>query len=259
MRLYQFNTKTAKHFFCSKCGIHTHHQRRSNPAEYSYNVGCLEGVNPFELGPVPTYDGVNHPADRHVSSTEAIVDTPVPSQRPRPIELRKAVPADALCLSVLAMQVYLDTYAREGIRPAIARDVLSSYTEQVFSEAIADSQTRFCVAGVGDHLVGFAQVTLGARHQLAPGDSHAELLRLYVQEPLTGQGLGTRLLAEAEQLARKAEASVLWLTPWVHNHRALAFYSKRGYQDFGLTHFVIEAEAHENRVYAKNIAAPAAV
>ena len=26
---YQFNTGTAKHFFCSRCGIYTHHQRRS--------------------------------------------------------------------------------------------------------------------------------------------------------------------------------------------------------------------------------------
>ena len=64
LKLYQFNTKTAKHYFCSNCGIYTHHQRRSNPDEYGYNVGCLEGVNPFDLGPVPTNDGVNHPADR---------------------------------------------------------------------------------------------------------------------------------------------------------------------------------------------------
>jgi hypothetical protein len=64
LKLYQFNTMTAKHYFCSRCGIHTHHQRRSNPEEYGYNVGCLEGVNPFDLGQVPTSDGVRHPSDR---------------------------------------------------------------------------------------------------------------------------------------------------------------------------------------------------
>lgn len=64
LKLYEFNTKTAKHYFCSICGIYTHHQRRSNPYEYGYNIGCLEGVNPFDLENVPTNDGVNHPADR---------------------------------------------------------------------------------------------------------------------------------------------------------------------------------------------------
>lgn len=65
LRLYQFNTFTAKHYFCSNCGIYTHHQRRSNPSEYGYNVGCLEGVNPFAIPNVLTNDGINHPADRH--------------------------------------------------------------------------------------------------------------------------------------------------------------------------------------------------
>ncbi|MDP2380013.1 MAG: GFA family protein, partial [Pseudohongiella sp.] len=31
LTLYQFNTHTAKHYFCSRCGIYTHHQRRSHP------------------------------------------------------------------------------------------------------------------------------------------------------------------------------------------------------------------------------------
>jgi hypothetical protein len=65
LSLYRFNTMAAKHYFCSACGIYTHHQRRSNPQQYGYNVGCLEGVNPFEIGDVPTHDGVHHPADRH--------------------------------------------------------------------------------------------------------------------------------------------------------------------------------------------------
>lgn len=64
LRLYRFNTMTARHWFCGTCGIYTHHQRRSHPEQYGYNVGCLEGVDPFLLRDVPTNDGVHHPADR---------------------------------------------------------------------------------------------------------------------------------------------------------------------------------------------------
>ena len=62
--LYQFNTRTAQHYFCKNCGIYTHHRRRSNPNQYGFNVGCLEGVDPYKLGAVPVYDGVNHPSDQ---------------------------------------------------------------------------------------------------------------------------------------------------------------------------------------------------
>ncbi|AYD03377.1 GFA family protein [Neorhizobium sp. NCHU2750] len=63
LTLYQFNSKTAKHYFCSVCGIYTHHQRRSNTQQYGINVACLEGVSPFDFAEVPVADGVSHPAD----------------------------------------------------------------------------------------------------------------------------------------------------------------------------------------------------
>ena len=72
LRRYTFNTHTAQHFFCSVCGIYTHHQRRSNPAQYGYNVACLEGINPFALVDVPVRDGVRHPADHPVDRPAAL-------------------------------------------------------------------------------------------------------------------------------------------------------------------------------------------
>jgi len=66
--LYQFDTKEAEHYFCSICGIYTHHKRRSNPNQYGINVGCLEGVNPYLIENVKTCDGANnHPSDRNAS------------------------------------------------------------------------------------------------------------------------------------------------------------------------------------------------
>jgi hypothetical protein len=60
---YRFNTGIAQHFFCSRCGIYTHHQRRSNPNQYGVNVACLDGVSPFDFAEVPVTDGVNHTSD----------------------------------------------------------------------------------------------------------------------------------------------------------------------------------------------------
>lgn len=64
LTLYQFNTNTAKHYFCSACGIYTHHQRRSNPQEFSFNTGCVEGFNAEDHPEPEIIDGINHIKDR---------------------------------------------------------------------------------------------------------------------------------------------------------------------------------------------------
>lgn len=63
LALYRFNTNVAEHHFCARCGIYTHHRRRSNPDEYGVNAAILEGVSPFDFAEVPVTDGVNHPSD----------------------------------------------------------------------------------------------------------------------------------------------------------------------------------------------------
>ena len=60
---YRFNTGAAQHYFCSKCGIYTHHQRRSHQDQYGVNVACLDGISPFDFAEVPVLDGVQHPND----------------------------------------------------------------------------------------------------------------------------------------------------------------------------------------------------
>ncbi|MNP59976.1 Glutathione-dependent formaldehyde-activating enzyme [compost metagenome] len=64
LTLYQFNTRVAKHYFCSKCGIYTFHQRRSSPDQYGVNVACIEGMSPFDFPEVPVSEGRVHPKDR---------------------------------------------------------------------------------------------------------------------------------------------------------------------------------------------------
>jgi hypothetical protein len=73
LTLYRFNTGVAEHYFCSKCGIYTHHRRRSNPEQYGVNVACLKDVSPFDFAEVPVVDGANHPKDRSPNAGNQIV------------------------------------------------------------------------------------------------------------------------------------------------------------------------------------------
>ncbi len=47
--LYQFGAKTAKHYFCKRCGIYTFHETARMPGHFRVNIGCLDGTDPFAL------------------------------------------------------------------------------------------------------------------------------------------------------------------------------------------------------------------
>lgn len=169
------------------------------------------------------------------------------------VTTRAATPHDALSIGVLGMQVFLDTYATEGIRDAIAQEALDAFLPDTISKIISQPESLIVVAEVNHHLVGFAQVALRTDHEVIGDSSAAELKRLYVQERFTGRGVGYKLLQRAEEYARLGGASLLWATVWIGNERALGFYPRQGYEYLGSTSFTFQNETHENRLFAKNI------
>jgi hypothetical protein len=49
LSLYQWNTRVARHYFCSRCGIYTFHRKRSAPDHYGVNVFCLDDFDPASV------------------------------------------------------------------------------------------------------------------------------------------------------------------------------------------------------------------
>ena len=166
---------------------------------------------------------------------------------------RPAEPADALCLGVLSTQVFLDTYAPQGIRPAVANEVLAQHSVAVYAALLADPAVTILVAECAGHLVGFSQVRNGVGHALVAEPAASELRRLYVQERFTGRGVGRDLLRHAEKAAAARGADTLWLTAWDGNARALQFYPRRGYEELGMTVYTIEGEDYPNHLFGKRV------
>lgn len=57
---YQFNTKTAKHYFCKHCGVKSFYVPRSHPDGYSINANCVDVEEGKQLvGDYQDFDGAN--------------------------------------------------------------------------------------------------------------------------------------------------------------------------------------------------------
>jgi hypothetical protein len=55
---YTFNTHLAKHWFCSRCGIHSFGRPRSQPDKITVNLRCLD-EDLLPLFSVSSFDGQN--------------------------------------------------------------------------------------------------------------------------------------------------------------------------------------------------------
>ena len=53
LRVYEFGSCVAKHYFCNHCGIYPFHHSMSQPNQYRINIGCVRGIDssnlPFEV------------------------------------------------------------------------------------------------------------------------------------------------------------------------------------------------------------------
>ncbi len=167
------------------------------------------------------------------------------------LSIRMGALADVNCLAALATQVWLHTYATDGISPAIAHYVSSEFNVSKFATILMQEKSAVLVAEVHGNTVGYALVNVDA--PCLSGSSTVEVVSLYVQAHFARRGIGAALLRECQQVAHRRTGSAgIWLTVNAQNLPAIAFYAKHGMVKTGTAYFELGGENHENHVMASH-------
>ena len=174
-------------------------------------------VPAHSLGP---HDGL--PAAQRAAHAPASPPVPAAQGVLQDLKLRPALRSDVTCLAVLAMQVFLHTYATRGIDADLADEALQQFSPAALAARLDDPQVRITVAELLGRLLAYVDVQAGITCALPQGGS-VQVLRMYVQALFKRMGLGSSLMTVAEASARRLGARALWLTAWVGNTPARAF------------------------------------
>ena len=144
--------------------------------------------------------------------------------------IRKATSDDCLNLAALSLQVWLDTYATQGLRNNISSYVTSTFTESYFLQLISKPAYEIWVCDEDEYLLGFIAVDLESEFE----DEVAgyEIETLYVSRHFQGKGIGSQLLKKVES----TYGSPFWLSVWVNNHEAISFYKRQAFKLVGELH-----------------------
>jgi GNAT superfamily N-acetyltransferase len=163
---------------------------------------------------------------------------------------RKAQCADALKLSVLYKQVYIQTYGTEGVSDEFANFITRQFAVERLEHIITKHPENITVAVYKNNLLGVAEIEFAKKcpinNIIAP-----ELNKLYILERFCGLGIGHKLLDEIEKTVLLAGVNEMWLWVLESNHRAITFYEKQGYKHIGDASFQMEINKYENKVMLK--------
>jgi ribosomal protein S18 acetylase RimI-like enzyme len=169
--------------------------------------------------------------------------------------IRKAEEQDASTLAAVSIEVWLNTYLREGVNSFFADYVLSEFTAHKFRVSIRDPNIAIWVSENRIGIDGFVTACSMATPPLADC-SPLEITTLYVQPRHQSSKKGIALLQRALDHCRSIGGESVWLKVNAENSRAINFYLRCGFSKIGSTDFVIGDSAYENFVMRADLLRP---
>ena len=168
------------------------------------------------------------------------------------INIRKADLGDASNLTVLKQQVWIATYAVEGIRTEFSDYVLSTFTVEKIRNSILDNNKFIYIAEIDNHLIGCLEIAFNVKCPVET-ETGPEIAVLYLLERYTGMGIGKTLLNRSLSLCDELKFISVWLTVYLKNEKAINFYLKQNFIDAGTTYFEMGGNRYENKIMIRKI------
>lgn len=166
---------------------------------------------------------------------------------------RLATAEDAAPLAAFAAQAFTDTYRDLDDAQEIADYVAEHFQPEVVTGVIHDAACTTMLMALGDQLAGYAILRDTPPPSCVTGPRPMQLWRLYLGQGFIGQGLGTRLMAEANAKARQRGARTLWLGVYDRNLRAVEFYGRCGFVRVGAKEFLFGGRLYADPIYAATV------
>jgi diamine N-acetyltransferase len=157
------------------------------------------------------------------------------------IAYRDGRPADAPMIDALFRQSFTETFAHL-YDPADLGAFFAGFSEAGWRRELENPAFAFRIAEEDGEAAGYAK--LGpVSLPVEPGSPAAELRQLYLLPRWHGTGIARDLMDWALAEARSRGADELYLSVFIDNHRARAFYARYGFEAAGRYDFMVGKQA----------------
>lgn len=149
------------------------------------------------------------------------------------MKLAKADIADVYSLQELSIKTFMEAFAEDNSDKDMQVYIRQSFASKKLASELNNPDSEFYIYRSDVLPVAYLKVNFGLAQSESMGEEALELERIYVLQTYKGKGVGQFLLDKAIEIGRSKKAKFIWLGVWEHNHQALAFYRKNGFEVFG--------------------------
>jgi ribosomal protein S18 acetylase RimI-like enzyme len=155
------------------------------------------------------------------------------------VSIRGATSGDVKLLQDIGIQTFYDTFAEVNTKADMDQYLEKNFSDDQVILELADTDNLFFIAESNGQPAGYAKLRKGTTPPELERANAIELERLYVAKEFLGKRVGQALMDRCLSKAREENFNTVWLGVWEHNHRAIAFYKKCGFEKFGAHAFVL--------------------
>lgn len=148
------------------------------------------------------------------------------------ITIRQAFPEDAAIIRSIAIETFIETFARSNSEQDLEKYLADNFNEQKVAAELNNPDSLFFIAWEADIPVGYLKVNSGKGQTELRDAASMEIERIYVKQAYHGKRVGQLLYDKAIKIAKLQNKSYIWLGVWEENPRAIRFYEKNGFVAF---------------------------
>ena len=147
------------------------------------------------------------------------------------IKIKEATTADAVLIAELSRQTFYDAFAADNTKANMDKFMNETFTSEKLIKEVGSPGNTFLLAWDGDEAVGYVRLR-ETPNPLSEGGAALEIARIYAVQKSIGKGVGRALMQRSIETAREKGVHVIWLGVWEKNAKAIAFYTKCGFEKF---------------------------
>jgi len=167
--------------------------------------------------------------------------------------IQKTKLADLKELLKVAEQTFYDTFAKENTEENMKVYLAEHFTYEKLIIEFNNPYSEFYSAILNDRITGYLKINFEQAQTEFVQNNSMEIERIYVLKEFQGYKIGKLLLDKAFARAQENKIDIVWLGVWEKNEKAISFYKKNGFIEFGKHIFKLGTEEQTDIIMKKII------